>query len=88
MSRVASFGVSMVEASVRSLPEVVIYGETRFIVETENIDDCAKKLIHLINDESVIKKMWTAGPNFIKEQYEWELCFKQLARVYGRIMHK
>ena len=98
MSRVESFGVAVVEASacslpvvvsnVGGLPEVVIDGETGFIVETENIDDCAKKLIHLINDESVIKRMGTAGRNFVKKQYEWELCFKQLDSVYGRIMHK
>jgi len=98
MSRVESFGVAVVEASacslpvvvsnVGGLPEVVIDGETGYIVETENIDDCAEKLIHLINDERTITKMGTAGRNFVKKKYEWELCFKKLDSVYGRIMNK
>ena len=91
-----TFGVSAVEASACSLPvivsnigglpEVVINGKTGFLVEPKNIDDLTEKLLILINDKMMRKKMGEEGRNYVEANYRLEECGLLMESVYNKCM--
>ena len=65
---------------------VVVNNKTGFIVESENIDQCAEKLILLVKNEKLRKKMGNSGRDFVKENYEGKNCFDKVEKVYNNII--
>lgn len=96
MSRVESFGVAVIEASacslpvivsdVGGLPEVVVNNKTGFLVNSENVEQCSEKLIELVNDKHLRKRLGKSGRSFVKDNYEWKSCFAKVEDVYKGIV--
>lgn len=94
--RSESFGVAVVEASscalpvvvsnIGGLPEVTINNITGFIVENENISECANAILKLIVDQNLRNKMGEAGRQFIKDHYEWDHCMTLMNAVYTQTL--
>lgn len=92
LSRQESFGVAVIEAqamgmpvvvsNVGGLPEVVIDGETGFIVESENPMQAAEKIIKLIFDDVLRVKMGIQAERFVYENFTWESCAKKMLQVF------
>ena len=95
ISESETFGVAAVEASacglpviasnIGGLPEVVIDGKTGFLIDPENIDDLTEKLLILINDKMMRKKMGEEGRNYIKANYRLEECGLMMESVYNEL---
>jgi L-malate glycosyltransferase len=91
-----SFGVAIVEASscsvpvvcanVGGLPEVVDDGISGFLVDKENFVDASEKLIHLIYNKDLRKKMGVAGRNLVKEKYEWDDCVQKITQIHDKLV--
>ena len=95
ISESETFGVAAVEASacglpviasnIGGLPEVVIDGKTGFLIDPENIDDLTEKLLILINDKMMRKKMGEEGRNYIEANYRLEECGLMMESVYNEL---
>lgn len=93
-----SFGVAVIEASacrrpvivsnVGGLPEVVEDGSTGYIVPAKNSDAIAEKILTLLNDPALRKKMGIAGEKLVKERYDWEHCVDLMEKIYESITNK
>ncbi|MFD9362087.1 glycosyltransferase [Priestia megaterium] len=91
-----SFGVAILEASavglpvvasnVGGIPEVVLDGQTGYLVRPENSKDIVDKLYHLIANESLIDKMGREGRRFVEENYEWADSVKFMANLYDETL--
>ncbi len=91
-----SFGVAIVEASscsvpvvcseVGGLPEVVDDGVTGYLVENENYVDAAEKIIRLVIDRDLRKKMGAAGREMIKGRYEWDDCVRKITKIHDKLV--
>jgi glycosyltransferase involved in cell wall biosynthesis len=87
-----SFGVSVIESSacevpvitsdVGGLPEVVVDGETGFIVERNNVLAITEKLNFLINNEARREEMGQKGREFVENKYSWPSCFDKMKQFY------
>lgn len=92
LSRQESFGVAVLEAAamrlpvvvsnVGGLPEVVKQGETGYIVETENPDQAAEKIVKLVLDQQLRDELATNAENFTRQNFSWETCAKKMQKVY------
>ena len=95
ISESETFGVAAVEASacglpviasnIGGLPEVVIDGKTGFLINPGNIDDLTEKLLILINDKMMRKKMGEEGRNYIEANYRLEECGLMMESVYNEL---
>ncbi len=91
-----TFGVVVAEASametpviasrIGGLPEVVQDGITGFLVPPANVEEMADKMERLASDSQLREKMGKAGREFIKQNYEWEKCVREMEAVYGGVL--
>jgi glycosyltransferase involved in cell wall biosynthesis len=99
LSENESFGVAIIEASacgvpvivsdVGGLPEVVEDGKTGYIVPRNNPEAAADKMLKLLNNEHLRKKMGEAGRQFVLNNYDWKKNADKMERLYTEIvLHK
>lgn len=84
------FGMVFIEANSRGKPviggniggvkEAIIDGETGFLVDGENINDIAEKIIRLLNDRDLARKLGENGKIRAK-QFGWERVAKEFKKV-------
>ena len=90
-----TFGVAAIEASsceipviasdVGGLPEVVVDGETGYLVPSRNEPAIAEKIIKLIEEPELCRKLSANGRKFVLENYEWNLCADKMERIYKNL---
>ncbi len=90
-----SFGVSAIEAEATGLPviitnvpgllEVTIPNETSLVVMKDNSEELADKIIYLVNNEKVRKKMGNAARKFVESKYEYNRCFSEIEKLFIKI---
>lgn len=93
LSRIESFGVAVVEAqaaflptvvsNVGGLPEVVENTVSGYVVQCENIEQTASKLMQLINDHSLRKSMGEAGFKNASQKYNWNNNVQTMIDLYS-----
>ncbi len=93
-----SFGVAVIEASacrkpvivsnVGGLPEVVKDGVTGYIVRARNSGDIAEKIMILLKEPELRKKMGIAGEALVRERYDWKRCIDLMEKIYRSIIEK
>jgi glycosyltransferase involved in cell wall biosynthesis len=91
-----SFGVAAVEAAaaglpvlasnVGGLPEVVVDGETGFLVPPADVEALSGRLSQLIADPALRQRMGQAGCTFIKAHYDWKANAAQMESLYQSIV--
>lgn len=65
------------------LDELVIDGKTGFLINPKNIEEWAKKLIWLLRNKELNKKMGEAGYNFCIENFTLENQVKIIETIYN-----
>lgn len=94
-SIIESFGVAAVEAqacgvpviasNVGGLPEVVIDGETGFIVPPREPDAIAQKIEDLMYNPELRKTMGQKGVRHVKERYDWDHNATLMKSLYEKV---
>jgi len=89
-----SFGVAIIEASSCGVPvivsdvdgpsEVVINGETGFIVQRENVEESAAALEKLVRDKGLRQQFGSGGRVHVQTLYDWEKSLDIMENVYER----
>jgi L-malate glycosyltransferase len=98
LSRFESFGVAILEASSCEKPvvvsdadgpaEVTVDGITGYVVPKDNPKVAAEKLIELINDAGLRRRMGRAGRKHVLENYTWETSLCSMMDVYKKLIGK
>lgn len=96
LSRRESFGVAIIEAGacglpvvvsdVGGLPEVVVAGETGFVVPRDDPAAAANALRQLVLDPDLRLRMGAAGRNHVVSHYEWKDNVSAMIDLYGRVI--
>jgi glycosyltransferase involved in cell wall biosynthesis len=91
-----SFGVAAVEASavglpvvasnVGGLPEVVLEGETGFLVPPADVQGLSERLAWLIADPQLRRRMGSAGRAFVTAHYDWQTNAAQMEHLYRSLV--
>ncbi|WP_420961037.1 glycosyltransferase [Brucella sp. IR073] len=96
LSRRESFGVAIIEAGacglpvvvsdVGGLPEVVVGGETGFVVPPESPREAAKALRQLVLDPALRRQMGAAGRARAVACYEWRDNVDTMVALYQKVL--
>jgi len=78
----ASCGLPVIASNVNGLPETVIDGETGFLVPPQNPQIIAEKILYLINNSDIRKRMGRAARTFVEEYYVWEKNAALMEKLY------
>lgn len=73
-----SFKKPVVVTNVGSLPDVVINGKTGFIVCSKDPQKLAEKILKILSDDSLRKKMGNSAYRFMKENLNWKKISEDL----------
>ena len=57
------------------------------IVKRQNVNEAAKAMIKLINDESLRKRMGEKGRMHVVQNYSWEHSIKIMESVYEKVLN-
>jgi glycosyltransferase involved in cell wall biosynthesis len=82
----AACGLPVIASNTGGLPEVVLNGETGFLVPPGKPNAIAQKAILLIKDAAMRRRMGEAGRKFVEENYVWEKNAEQMERLYQRVL--
>jgi glycosyltransferase involved in cell wall biosynthesis len=98
VSKVESFGVSILESSacekpvvvsdVGGLPEVVENDVTGFIVKANDIEATTEAIERLILDKELREKFGRAGRIRVKDKFDWRKNFNDMINIYIQTVSK
>lgn len=92
---VEGLGIVFLEASATGLPvivgdsggavDAVLDGETGFLVDGNSLSEIWDRLIELLTDQDLAKRMGSAGRNWVAQEWTWEHSFKRLESLLSGI---
>lgn len=94
-SRYESFGMVYIEAmacgkpviGTRTVgPDEVIEEECGFLVPVDDVNALAEKILVLLDDRELGKKMGRAGRRIAEEKYSWDAVGKRIIKVYEEVL--
>jgi len=82
----SSCGIPVIASNIGGLPEVIVDGETGYLVPPQNEAAIAERIIKLIKNPRLRQQLGNAGRKFVLTNYEWNSCAKKMEEVYNRIL--
>jgi len=92
---VEGLGIVFLEASATGLPvivgnsggavDAVLEGETGFLVNGNDLSEIRDRLIELLTNQDLTKRMGSAGQNWVAQEWTWEHSFKRLESLLSGI---
>ena len=76
----------MVATSVGGIPEVVVDGETGFLVPPRDHEAMAAAIVRLLADRGLREKMGAAGLARVRSDFSAEHMVRNTLRVYERVV--
>lgn len=78
-------GIPVIASKVGGIPDIVHSGENGFLVEPENPQQLAEKIVLLLKDDVLRKKM---SENAIKmvANYDWNNVFQKYSEIYTNLL--
>jgi phosphatidylinositol alpha-1,6-mannosyltransferase len=76
-------GLPVVAGDSGGAPDAVIEGETGYVVDGRSVATVAQRLIRLLADEGLRRRMGEAGRCWVETRWRWELMADRLRRLLG-----
>jgi glycosyltransferase involved in cell wall biosynthesis len=71
---------------VGGLPEVVVDGDTGFLVEPGNVNELRDRLQTLVSDRSLARRMGAAAREVVVERFTWDECAERCLAAYEELL--
>ena len=81
-------GVPVIGSNVGGIKDIIIDGETGLLSEQKNSDSIAEKIIQLLSDEQLRKKVIENGFKLVKDNFTWEAISDRFLNVYLEVIKK
>jgi len=80
--------VPVIGSNVGGIKDIIIDGETGLISEQKNSDSLAEKILQLLSDEQLRKKVIENGFKLVKEKFAWEAISDRFMNIYMEVIKK
>lgn len=75
-------------SDVGGIRDIIIDSETGLLFEQKNPDSLAEKIIQLLSDEQLRKKVIENGFKLVKEKFTWEAISDRFLNIYIEVIKK
>ena len=82
-----AIGLPVVSTTVGSIPDVVIDGETGFVVPPRDALALADRIARLLDDDELRSRMGVQGRSMVERCYSLERMLDRMEGVYDRLIH-
>jgi glycosyltransferase involved in cell wall biosynthesis len=79
-------GLPVVSTTIGSIPDVVKDGHTGFLVPPRDSTSLAERILTLLQDESLRRRLGWTGHELVKEHYSLQSMLARLEAVYQRVL--
>lgn len=79
-------GKAVIASNVGGIPEIVIDGVTGFLIDPENAVELAKKVLGVINNIELLKKMGTAGRERVEKYFNEENTDEKIEQIFEKLL--
>tara|TARA_B100000315_G_scaffold8981_1_gene8839 strand:- start:13475 stop:14572 length:1098 start_codon:yes stop_codon:yes gene_type:complete len=80
-----AMGIPVIASDIKSLREVVTDGETGILSPMKNSGELAKKIILLLNNKELMRKMGNNGRKFVVEKFTMEKMISSVENLYKKM---
>jgi len=80
--------VPVIGSDVGGIKDIIIDGETGLLSKQKNSDSLAEKIISLLSDEQLRKKVIENGFKLVKEKFTWEAISNRFLNIYLEVIKK
>jgi glycosyltransferase involved in cell wall biosynthesis len=81
----AMAGRPIVTTDVSGADDIIVNGESGFIVPINNKDELKKKVLVLLNDEYLAKRMGEEARNMMRKKYDYEILLRKQIEIWSEL---
>lgn len=81
-------GIPVVSTEVGGVRDIVLEGETGFVVPLENKEDFIERLYSLVENENIREKMSQNGWNFVRDKFHYKTLVRNIEQLYVDLIEK
>ncbi|MGA2573718.1 MAG: glycosyltransferase family 4 protein [Candidatus Methanomethylicaceae archaeon] len=78
--------VPVIASNVGGIPEIVIDGETGFLFPPGDSSCCADRIIRILSDDGLRKKLGSNGRQLVEKYFTWDNVVERTERVYESVL--
>jgi len=76
----------VISTNAGGINEVVLPNINGFIFDIENLNECVKMILKIIEDEETLSKLGKAGRKLILDNFTWDTITKRIKIVYEKVL--
>ena len=80
--------VAVLTTNVGGVKDIMLDGETGFIVEKGNLKEYGEKLVYLIENDEIRRKMSQNGWNFVRDKFHYTRLVKDMETYYNELLER
>ncbi len=77
-----AMGLPVIATQVGGIPDFLFDGETGLFCEVGNPKSIAERVIHLMNNPEIYKKISKNSQRLVREKYDWEMIAKKFGEIF------
>lgn len=81
-----SYKLPCIGSRVGGISEIIENEKTGFLVEPNDSNQLAEKIISLLNDENLMKKMGNAGRKRVEELFTWDKVVERMSVEFNKLI--
>jgi alpha-maltose-1-phosphate synthase len=79
-------GLPVVASRLGGVPEIIVHGETGFLVEPGHVDELHDRLALLLGEPALAADMGRRGRELVVERFTWEHCAARCLSAYRELL--
>ena len=79
-------GVPVVGSNVGGIPDIIKHGETGLLAAEKDPEDLADKILKLLDDKRLRKRVIENGLKLVRENFSWDVIAEKFLQVYKEVM--
>ncbi|MFN5418053.1 MAG: glycosyltransferase [Flavobacteriia bacterium] len=80
--------VAIITTNVGGVKDIMLDGETGFIVEKGDLKDYCEKLVYLIENDEIRRKMSQTGWTYVRDKFHYTRLVKDMEAYYRELLQK
>lgn len=76
----------VVATNLSAINELVIPGQTGYLVENGNVEELAERIVQLLRDPTLRQRLGQAGQQFARAEFEFDTQIDKIERIYQKLL--